>query len=79
MDTTVAPFGGVYGFDLVTTTAAQSGRWFAIKAVDGDAVGAFTMSAGSSLTGFTISQNDIIYGPCTAFTLTSGKVIAYRY
>jgi len=79
MESTVAPFAGAYGFDYVATTDAQSGRWFAVKAVDGSAIGAFTMSDGDSLTAFTIPEGDMLYGPCTGFTLTSGKVLAYRY
>lgn len=79
MESTVAPLSGVYGFDHVTGTAAQTGRWFAIKAIGGSATGSFTMSAGDSLTAFTIPENDILYGPCTAFTLSSGAVLAYLY
>lgn len=79
MENTVAPLSGVYGFDYVTGTAAQTGKWFAIKAVGGSATGNFTMSAGDSLTSYTISENDILYGPCTGFVLSSGAVLAYMY
>lgn len=69
---------GLNGFDDLDDTDPHVGSWYAIKAVGGDAVGAFTMSDGDSLSGYTITENDWLFGPCTGITLTSGEVLAYR-
>jgi hypothetical protein len=71
---------GQNGCDYITTTAATVGSWVAIK-VTGDANAVFTTlttSTGDDLDGITIKAGDVIYGPFTAITLTSGSVIAYR-
>lgn len=71
---------GLQGFDAITDTSANTGTWMAIKAIHGDAVIATgTTSVGDSLpASTTLSEGDVIYGPFTAITLASGKVLAYR-
>lgn len=71
---------GQSGFDAITDTSANTGTWVAIKAIHGDAVIATgTTGAGDDLpASTTLSEGDVIYGPFTAITLSSGKVIAYR-
>lgn len=69
---------GLSGFDHITTTAATSGEWYAIRAVNGDAVGDFHCDANDSLTTFTILDGDYLFGPFDTITLSSGEVLAYR-
>lgn len=71
---------GQNGFDNVATTAATTGNWTCLKA-EGSAnavLASVTCSTGDSLTSYTLKAGDILYGPITAFTLTSGEVNAYR-
>jgi len=77
MNTANATFG-LNGFDHVADTDPHAGSWYAIKAVGGDATGAFTMEDGDSLAAFTVAENDWLYGHCTAVTLTEGAILAYR-
>lgn len=69
---------GVNGATLYTDTNAHTGTWNAIQVVS-DAT--FTTFTGTGMSGFTsnvIPAGTVIYGPCTALTMSSGKVIAYN-
>ena len=71
---------GKYGSTIVLTPGASgAGTWFAIHALS-DAV--FTSITDATMTGTTTSaplaKGDTIYGNFTAFTTSSGSVIAYK-
>lgn len=71
---------GQNGFDYINDTSANVGDWVAVKAT-GDANAVFTTlstETGDTLNSTTLKAGDVIYGPFTAITLTSGAVIAYR-
>lgn len=71
---------GQNGVNLINDTNAHSGRWIAIKA-DGAADAVFTTltaSTGDNLDGLTLLAGDVIYGPFTNITLTSGTIYAYK-
>lgn len=71
---------GQYGCKKIADTNAYSGAWTAIKA-DGAADAVFTTltaSLGDNLDGLTLTAGDVIYGPFTNITLTSGTVYAYN-
>ena len=64
---------------VVDTTAAQTGPFYAIKAIDGTAVfTTLTFTNGAVLSADRILEGDYLLGNIASFTLTSGKVIAYR-
>jgi hypothetical protein len=71
---------GQRGFIYVGDTTETPGNFAAIQVLS-DSVFS-SLSALSStiggLVGITLTAGTIIYGPFTAFTLTSGKVIAYK-
>lgn len=74
---------GKYGCVVETgTTAVTSGGspFFAIQMLEDTVFSLLTDTGatGDAMTGFTISAGQVIYGNFTAFTLTSGKVRAYR-
>lgn len=70
---------GQNGAVVRTTTTATSGEFYAIQVI-ADAV--FTSLTGNytgdTLAGMTLTAGTVLYGRFTAFTLTSGKVIAYK-
>lgn len=68
-------FGGVHE----TGTTAVTGDFSAIQCLEDTVFSLLTRPdfTGDAITGVTISAGTILYGRCTAFTLTSGKVIAY--
>lgn len=71
---------GQRGFVYVGDTTATTGNFAAIQVV-ADAVFSSLTALNSTvggLAGATLYAGTIIYGPFTAFTLTSGKVIAYK-
>lgn len=71
---------GQNGCDLINDTNAHADFWVAIKA-DGAADAVFTTlttSKGDDLDGLTLKAGDVIYGPFTNITLTSGTIYAYR-
>lgn len=70
---------GISGFQLVTSTAAQTGNYCALQVVS-NAV--FTSITGEGVSGTwsstTIPAGMVIVGCITGFQLTSGSVIAYN-
>ena len=71
---------GTNGATIVTGTAANTGEWYAIQIVEDAAFSALTgFQLQGTWTGVTFPTGLIIYGRFTAFTLSAGKVIAYRY
>ena len=71
---------GQVGFSVFSDTSAHTGEFYAIKAVNGNAVvNTAVTPLGDDLSAITILEGDIIYGNFTSITLTSGKVLAYKY
>ena len=65
----------------VTDTTATTGDFYAIQVLDTANFAAFTENAATgSMTGFDIPAGTVLYNGkgITAFTLTSGKVRAYK-
>lgn len=70
---------GQNGAVVRTTTTATSGEFHAIHVVADAVFSALTGNySGDALTGVTIPAGQVLFGRFTAFTLTSGKVIAYK-
>lgn len=71
---------GQRGFVYVGDTTATSGNFAAIQILADSVFSALSAlnSTVGGLVGATLTAGTIIYGPFTSFTLTSGKVIAYK-
>ena len=72
---------GMNGATVETgTTAITGGNFIAIQVIEDAVFSTLTMTDydGDALTSVTFPAGFVIYGRCTAFTLTSGKVIAYK-
>lgn len=71
---------GKYGATVETGTTAKTGSWFAIQMIEDSVFSTLTSANwdGDAATGVTFPAGQVIYGAFTAFTLTSGKVIAYK-
>tara|TARA_R110000782_G_scaffold218500_4_gene305901 strand:+ start:200 stop:457 length:258 start_codon:yes stop_codon:yes gene_type:complete len=70
--------GGV----VVNDTTATTGNFGAIQVVNDAVFSAITLpeyTNASDLQTITLVAGTVIYGTCTAFTLTSGVVIAHAY
>ena len=74
---------GQNGVLVETGTTAQTGDFGAIQVLEDAVFSLFTEanadSAGDAMTGFTIPAPTILLGRISAFTLTSGKVRAYKF
>jgi len=72
---------GEYGGDIITTTGAVTGTWFAITCMSGTVFATLT-ELGVTRTGTIGSMlfpaGVTIYGAFTNFTLTSGSVRCYK-
>lgn len=70
---------GERGGVVETGTTAVTGDFSAIQCLEDTVFALLTRPdfTGDTLVGVTITAGTILYGYCTAFTLTSGKVIAY--
>jgi len=71
---------GRYGAVVETGTTAVTGAFFAIQMIEDSVFSALTSStwSGDVATSVTFPAGLIIYGSFSAFTLASGKVIAYK-
>jgi hypothetical protein len=72
---------GQAGSDLVEDTTAMTGNWFAIQILEEAAFSVLTdasMDVTGTLSSVTFPAGVIIFGAFTAFTLSSGAVLAYR-
>jgi hypothetical protein len=71
---------GKYGAVTETGTTAVTGNFAAIQMIEDTVFTTLTSSnwSGDAMTGVTFKAGQVIYGAFTAFTLTSGKVIAYK-
>jgi fructose-1,6-bisphosphatase len=61
----------------VQSVAVPTGSWFAIQALEDTTFSAVSSDITSLPNGLVLAAGTIIYGNFTAFTLASGKVIAY--
>ena len=70
---------GQRGAKIVTNTAANTGEFCALQILEDATFSALTWpELEGALTGFSIPAGTVIYGQITAFTLSSGKVLAYK-
>lgn len=73
---------GADGGTVINDTTATTGNFGAIQVVNDAVFSAITLpqyTNASDLTSITLAAGTVIYGQCTAFTLTSGVVIAHKY
>ena len=74
--------GAALGVVVETGTTAVTGKFYAIQVLEDAQFSVLTENAksGDSMTGFSIPAGTILYNGLgiTAFTLTSGKVRAYK-
>jgi hypothetical protein len=68
------------GFELITDTAAHTGRFFRLYALEASVISAATVQNGSGNTfaAVPLPAGGSIDGVFTSVTLTSGKVVAYK-
>lgn len=72
---------GAYGGDLVTTTTAQTGVWFAITCLSGTVFATLTeigVTRSGTIGSAVFPAGTTIFGAFTNFTLSSGSVRAYN-
>jgi hypothetical protein len=70
---------GQRGAKIVTDTSATTGEFCALQILEDATFSALTWpELEGALTGFSIPAGTVIYGQITAFTLSSGKVLAYK-
>lgn len=70
---------GTNGAKIVTDTTATTGEFYAIQVIDDATFSALTgFQLQGTWTGVAFPAGTIIYGRFTAFTLSAGKVVAYR-
>lgn len=71
---------GSNGAKIVSDTSANTGSFYAISFIE---AGAFSALTGTNLqgtwTGVTFPAGFVVYGRFSAFTLSAGKVVAYRF
>jgi hypothetical protein len=71
---------GAVGFELITDTAAHSGRFFRLYALEATVINTATVqnASGNTFSAVPIPAGGAIDGTFTSVTLTSGKVVAYK-
>lgn len=71
---------GMAGVVVTTNTGAVTGVFGAIQILEDAVFSLFTETgaSGQAMTGFAIPAGTVLYGLITAYTLTSGKVRAYK-
>lgn len=70
---------GQNGFLDISDTNAHVGNFVCLKA-EGSAdavISAAVTTYGDDLSSYTLNKGDVVYGPFTSVTLTSGEVLAY--
>jgi len=77
---TVEDVTGRGGNVVTTNTGAVTGDFCAVQILEDANFSAFTEtgSSGQAMTGFAIPAGVTLYGNITGYTLTSGKVRAYK-
>lgn len=70
---------GEGGAVVRTGTTPATGQFDALQCIEPTVLASITSNlSGDSLVGVTLPAGFVLYANITAFTLTSGKVIAYR-
>lgn len=71
---------GGAGFELITNTAAHTGRFFRLYALEATVINTATVqnASGNTFSAVPIPAGGAIDGIFTSVTLTSGKLIAYK-
>jgi hypothetical protein len=70
---------GQRGAKIVTDTSATTGEFCALQILEDATFSALTWpELEGALTSISIPSGTVIYGQITAFTLSSGKVLAYK-
>jgi hypothetical protein len=68
------------GFELITDTAAHTGRFFRLYALEASVINTATVqnASGNTFSAVPLPVNGTLDGLFTSVTLTSGKVVAYK-
>ena len=68
------------GVVVETGTTSITGEFVAVQVLEDATFTVFTETGatGDAMTGFAVSAGTVLYGKITAFTLSSGKVRAYK-
>lgn len=71
---------GGAGFELITDTAAHTGRFFRLYALEATVINTATVqnASGNTFAAVPLPAGGAIDGLFTSVTLTSGKVVAYK-
>lgn len=71
---------GGAGFELITDTAAHTGRFFRLYALEATVINTATVqnASGNTFSAVPVPAGGAIDGIFTSVTLTSGKLIAYK-
>lgn len=77
---TVVDRSGALGVVVTTNTSAVTGSFYAVTVLEDATFSAFSESdaSGQAMTGFAVPAGVTLYGRITGYTLTSGKVRAYK-
>lgn len=77
---TVADRTGALGVVVTTNTGAVTDSFYAVQILEDATFSAFTETGatGQAMTGFAVPAGVVLYGNITGYTLTSGKVRAYK-
>lgn len=70
------------GAKVINDTTATTGNFGAIQVINDAVIASITLpeyTNASDLTTLTLVANTVIYGRCTAITLTSGVVVCHNY
>lgn len=79
MSTAIVDITGALGVVVETGTSAVTGLFSSIQILEDATFSVFTESAdGDAMTGFVVPAGIVLHGRITAFTLSSGKVRAYK-
>lgn len=79
MSTATIDITGNFGATVTTNTTAVTGRFSAIQVLEDATFSAFTEQAdGQAMTGFSIPAGTVIAGNINGYTLSAGKVRAYK-
>lgn len=80
MSTAVQDISGNNGNVVTTNTTAVTGLFSSVQILEDATFTVFTEtgSEGQAMTGFSIPAGVTLYGKITAYTLSSGKVRAYK-
>jgi len=72
---------GLNGLTFASGTGTTSGTFYCASFTEASVIGAVTITGadGDTMSGISVPAGFSIYGVITSITLTSGKVILYKY